>query len=98
MLALEGKSGVMPVIKRISDQPYRWRVEAADLKRIANKEKKLPKGYISRNGFGITPAARAYLEPLIRGEAYPSYERDGLPRYLQPNLSLIDRKLPDFQA
>src|SRR6056297_3923601 len=97
-LALEGQSGVMPVIKRISNQPYRWRVEAADLKRIANKEKKLPKGYISRNGFGITPAARAYLEPLIRGEAYPSYGRDGLPEYLRPVLSLIQPKLPEFRV
>lgn len=97
-MALDGQSGVMPVIKRTSDAPYRWRVEAADLKRIANREKQVPKKYISRNGFGITPSARAYLEPLIRGEAYPSYGRDGLPRFLRPELSLIDSKLPDFQV
>jgi len=97
-LALDGQSGVMPVIRRNSDQPYRWSVEAADLKRIANREKHLPKKYISRDGFGITPSARAYLEPLIRGEAYPSYGRDGLPQFLRPELSLIERKLPDFEV
>jgi 6-phosphofructokinase 1 len=97
-LALAGESGVMPVIKRTSDQPYRWRVEAADLKRIANREKHVPKKFISRSGFAITPAARTYLEPLIRGEAYPSYGRDGLPQFLRPELSLIDRKLPDFRV
>jgi len=97
-LALDGQSGVMPVIRRNSDQLYRWSVEAADLKRIANREKHLPKKYISRDGFGITPSARAYLEPLIRGEAYPSYGRDGLPQFLRPELSLIERKLPDFEV
>jgi len=97
-MALDGQSGVMPVIKRRGDKPYRWRIEAGNLKDIANREKHLPKKYISRSGFGITPAARAYLEPLIRGEAYPRYESDGLPRYLRPKLSLIDRKLPDFEV
>ncbi len=97
-LALAGKSGVMPVIRRTSDQPYRWTVEAAPLKRIANREKTVPKKFITRDGFGITSAARAYLEPLIRGEAYPSYGRDGLPNYLRPELTLVAPKLPAFEV
>ena len=28
-LALEGKTAVMPVIKRVSDKPYRWKIESA---------------------------------------------------------------------
>ena len=79
--ALQGKTAVMPVIKRISDKPYRWRIESAPLARIANKEKMLPKRYISKDGFGITPAARRYLEPLIYGEDYPPYIK-GLPNYV----------------
>ena len=79
--ALQGKTAVMPVIKRLSDKPYRWRIESAPLSRIANKEKMLPKRYISADGFGITPAARRYLEPLIRGEDYPPYI-NGLPNYV----------------
>jgi 6-phosphofructokinase 1 len=79
--ALAGKSAVMPVIKRISDKPYRWRIESAPLSRIANKEKMLPRRYITKDGFGITAAARRYLEPLIRGEDYPPYI-NGLPRYV----------------
>jgi 6-phosphofructokinase 1 len=79
--ALQGKTAVMPVIKRISDKPYRWRIESAPLARIANKEKMLPKRYISSDGFGITAAARRYLEPLIRGEDYPPYI-NGLPNYV----------------
>lgn len=80
-MALEGKSGVMPVIKRVSDQPYRWRIEVASLTRIANKEKMLPRRYISKDGFSITPACRRYLAPLIRGEDYPPYI-NGLPNYV----------------
>ena len=79
--ALQGKTAVMPVIKRVSDSPYRWKIESAPLARIANKEKMLPKRYISKDGFGITPAARRYLEPLIRGEDYPPYV-NGLPKYV----------------
>ncbi len=77
--ALDGKTAVMPVIKRLSDKPYRWRIESAPLARIANKEKKLPARYIRKDGFGITEAARRYLEPLIKGENYPPYI-NGLPK------------------
>ena len=79
--ALQGKTAVMPVIKRLSDQPYRWRIESAPLSRIANKEKMLPRRYISKDGFGITEAARRYLRPLIKGEDYPKYI-NGLPDYV----------------
>ena len=79
--ALEGKSGVMPVIKRVSNNPYRWKISEASLGRVANREKKMPKSYITMDGFGITPAARRYLEPLIRGEDYPPYI-NGLPDYV----------------
>jgi 6-phosphofructokinase 1 len=78
-MALAGDNAVMPVIKRVSDQPYRWRIEKAPLARIANKEKMLPKRYISSDGFSITEAARRYLQPLIHGEDYPPYI-NGLPK------------------
>lgn len=78
--ALAGDDGVMPVIVRDSDSPYRWRIDKAKLSSIANREKMLPRRFITRDGFGITPACRRYLEPLIQGEDYPPYRR-GLPRY-----------------
>jgi 6-phosphofructokinase 1 len=97
-LALEGKSGVMPVIKRVSNNPYRWKIGEAPLGRVANREKMMPKSYISGDGFGITPAARRYLAPLIRGEDYPPYDRDGLPRYVSLNKVLVKKKLPEFDV
>jgi 6-phosphofructokinase 1 len=96
-LALKGKSGVMPVVVRTKDQPYRWKIGEADLARVANREKMMPRRYISRDGFGITAAARRYLEPLIRGEDYPPYARDGLPKYVRLKNILVPEKLPLFE-
>jgi 6-phosphofructokinase 1 len=95
-LALDGASAVMPVIKRSSDSPYRWKVEAAPLEKIANREKQLPRSFITRDGFGITAAARRYLAPLIRGEAPPPYGRDGLPKYVALKNTAVKKRLPAF--
>ncbi len=91
-MALAGKTAVMPVIKRVSDSPYRWRIEEAPLARVANKEKKLPRRFITRDGFGITEAARRYLEPLVKGEDYPPYIR-GLPDYVTLRNAPVPKKL-----
>ncbi len=96
--ALQGKSGVMPVIQRVSDQPYRWKIEEVALGRVANREKRMPRSYITADGFGITPAARRYLEPLIRGESYPPYDRHGLPRYVRLKKVLVKQVLPQFEV
>ena len=95
--ALAGKNAVMPVIVRTSDTPYRWKIEPAPLAKIANNEKKLPKNYITRDGYGITAAARRYLEPLIRGEDAPPYLRDGLPDYVRLKNAPVRRKLPRYE-
>ena len=78
--ALKGKNAVMPTIVRKSSSPYRWTIGEAPLAAIANEEKKVPRNFITPDGFGITAACRRYLEPLIGGEDYPPYAR-GLPRY-----------------
>jgi 6-phosphofructokinase 1 len=96
--ALEGKSGVMPVIKRVSNNPYRWKIGETTLGRVANREKMMPKSYITEDGFGITPAARRYLAPLIKGEDYPPYDRDGLPAYVRMRKVLTKKKLPRFDV
>ncbi|MDB2611948.1 6-phosphofructokinase [Gammaproteobacteria bacterium] len=66
--ALKGLNGVMPIIKRKSSAPYRWEVVPAPLTKIANVEKKLPAGFISRDGMGMTKRARSYFQPLIEGK------------------------------
>ncbi|GAB3317264.1 6-phosphofructokinase [Haliea atlantica] len=90
--ALRGDNAVMPCIVRGKGKRYRWSIGEAPLEQVANREKKMPRGFISRNGFGITEAAREYLAPLIAGEAYPEY-RNGLPRYTRLKLAAVPRKL-----
>ncbi|KAB7623024.1 6-phosphofructokinase [Alkalilimnicola sp. S0819] len=95
-MALEGRSGIMPTIERLSDEPYRWGVGVADLAEVANVEKKMPAEFISEDGFHITEAARRYFLPLIQGEDYPPY-RDGLPAYGRLRCVPVEKKLPDFE-
>lgn len=91
-LALAGKNAVMPTIVRTSDHPYQWEVGSANLADVANVEKKMPKEYISADGFGITEPCRRYLQPLIFGEDYPPYE-NGLPQYVQLKNIAVPKKL-----
>ena len=91
-MAVAGETAVMPIIKRVSDRPYRWRIEKAPLARVANKEKMLPRRYVSADGFGITEACRRYLQPLIRGEDYPPYI-NGLPKYPPLKNRAVAKKL-----
>ncbi len=96
--ALAEQNAVMPVIVRDGDAPYRWHIDIAPLARIANHEKTMPKGFIRKDGYGITAAARRYLEPLIAGEAYPPYGRNGLPEFVVPKLQAVRRRLPGWSA
>ena len=91
-LALRGQNAVMPAIVRVSDRPYRWKLGVAPLADVANREKMLPRNFITRDGYGITERARAYLAPLIRGEAPPPY-RDGLPHYVRLKNVAVPKKL-----
>ncbi|MEE4108335.1 MAG: 6-phosphofructokinase [Halieaceae bacterium] len=91
-MAIAGRNAVMPAIVRDKGKRYRWSIGEAPLAKVANVEKKMPRSYITRDGFGITPAARAYLAPLIAGEAYPPY-RDGLPDYVRLRNEPVRRKL-----
>jgi 6-phosphofructokinase 1 len=97
-LALAGENAIMPVIARTSDSPYRWKIQTAKLDKVANREKQLPRAFISRDGFRITAAARKYLSPLIRGEAPPPYGRNGLPEYVALKNVAVRKKLPPFDA
>ncbi len=90
--ALKGKNAVMPIIVRKSDKPYKWTIGAADLNDVANKEKKMPRDYITADGFHITKKCRTYLEPLIKGEDYPPF-KNGLPDYVVLKNLAVPKKL-----
>jgi ATP-dependent phosphofructokinase / diphosphate-dependent phosphofructokinase len=95
--ALAGKTGVMPVIKRTSSTPFKWKIVEVPITQVANIEKKLPENYISADGFSITPVARRYFEPLIRGQDTPPYDAiTGLPKYATLKRKLVKKKLPAY--
>ena len=90
--ALRGDNAVMPCIVRGKGKRYSWSIGEAALDEVANVEKMMPRNYISRDGFGITEAARDYLAPLIVGEAYPEYHK-GMPKYVELKNTPVPRKL-----
>ena len=84
----------MPTIVRKSSRPYRWEVGSVELSKVANVERKLPRDFITRDGYGITAKARAYLAPLMAGEDPPPF-KDGLPRYERLKNAAVAKKLAD---
>jgi 6-phosphofructokinase 1 len=91
-MAIDGKKSLMITIQRLSDSPYKWSIGSVDLSKVANNEKKMPKSFIKKSGYGITNSCRKYLAPLIEGEAYPNYE-NGLPRYTTLKNNLVPKRL-----
>ena len=96
-MALEGKNAIMPTVERVSSSPYEWKIGCANLSEVANVEKMMPSDFITDNGFGITDACREYLYPLIRGESYPDYDENGMPKYVVLKNQLVDKKLVLFE-
>ncbi len=91
-MAIAGEAGQMPAICRVSDEPYRWKVGKIAAASVANREKRVPRHFMTRNGYHITEPCRRYLRPLINGEA-PSPFRDGLPVHAKLEMRKVRRKL-----
>ena len=89
--AVKGMNSVMPTIVRTSSRPYRWKIGVANLADVANVEKKMPRDFITPDGFHITAKCRNYLLPLIAGEAFPPFQ-DGLPRYVRLKNAPVRKK------
>lgn len=91
-LALAGKNAIMPIIVRNPGEKYSWSIGEAPLEKVANVEVKMPRDYITEDGFHITDKCRRYLEPLIAGEDYPPYH-NGLPKYVTLKNMAVTKKL-----
>ena len=92
---LNGDNAVMPIIKRGKTKKYSWSIDKVALSRVANKEKKMPRSYISKDGFSITKSCRDYLNPLVQGEAYPPY-KNGMPVTASLKNKLVKKKLKNY--
>ena len=95
--ALEGKNSIMPTVVRESSKPYKWSIGEAPLSEVANVEKMMPMDFITDDGFGITDACKEYLYPLIKGEAYPEYDDNGMPKYVTMKGVAVLKKLDTFE-
>ena len=95
--ALSGENAVMPIIKRVSSNPYSWEIDKVKLSKVANVERKLPQNFITKDGFGVTEACKNYLRPLIQGEAYPPY-KDGVIETASLKNKVVKKKLKTFKV
>ena len=78
---LQGKTGVMVGVHRISDDPYVTEIRTTPVAEVANKVKLVPREMISEDGFNVTDTALKYLRPLVSDMEEP-ISTDGLPRFL----------------
>lgn len=66
--ALNGVSGEMAIVERLSSAPYRVRYGTTDIALVANLEKKVPDSCIHPQGNDVTEQMLEYLRPLVQGE------------------------------
>lgn len=78
--ALEGETGRMVSMERVSSSPYRIRFGSVDVSEVANAEKKVPLEWIHPDGNDIKKPLLDYLLPLIQGEETVKYHL-GTPEY-----------------
>ncbi|MBR4515571.1 MAG: 6-phosphofructokinase [Lachnospiraceae bacterium] len=89
--AVEGATGFMSAIRRLSDMPYTTELFTVDVNDVANKAKPVPESFINEFGNNITKSATDYLTPLIQGEVPADYD-GGVVDYL-PVSHLVHHKV-----
>ena len=95
--ATAGENAIMPVVVRKKSKPYSWEIGKVSLSKVANVEKKMPKSFISKDGFGITQSCKNYLRPLIQGEALVPFE-EGVIQTASLKNRLVKKKLKRFKV
>lgn len=81
-LAFKNQTGKMVIIKRISNNPYKSKIDVFDdIHEIANIEKKIPEAWIDTKNNYVKQELIDYMKPLIQGEVKQIY-KDGLPQHL----------------
>ncbi|MCQ2742759.1 MAG: diphosphate--fructose-6-phosphate 1-phosphotransferase [Bacilli bacterium] len=72
--AINGESGKMVTINRLSSSPYKVEMSLYDVSSIANLEKRIPEDMMV-DDTRMSDSFREYCAPLIEGEVTPIYER-----------------------
>lgn len=77
---IEGETGKMVSFKRAEGREYEIELECVECSEVCNKEKIVPREWISEDGTDILDAFINYALPLIQGENKPVME-NGMPKY-----------------
>ena len=80
--ALNGETGRMAAIRRLSDYPYRIEFISVPVNEVANHEKTVPLNWITQNGHDVTGELIDYMRPLIQGETNIKF-KNGIPLQLK---------------
>ena len=94
--AMEGVNGKMVTLVREAGPEYRCTTGLAELRDVANGEKKVPAEFINDKGNHITDAMRDYVRPLVQGEAPVTIGEDGLPVFMRFERKPLEKKLPNY--
>jgi len=94
--ALQGVNGKMVTLVREKGPKYKCTTGLAELRDVANGEKKVPKEFINDRGNHITKAMKDYVRPLIQGQARITIDKDGLPVFMRFKKNLLKKKLPSY--
>ncbi len=81
LAALDGKTGCMISMERISDDPYRIQYTAKPVGEVSNEVRTVPTDWITEDHADVKERFKTYALPLIQGESKPPME-DGLPVFL----------------
>ncbi len=65
-LVLEGKTAYVPVIERISDNPYKSKVVGVEIDESILEAKQMPEKYIDRENYNVTKEYIEWLKPLVK--------------------------------
>ena len=67
-LALEKKSGYMPVIVRTSTEPYHSEIQALEIDESILEAKIMPESYLDKENYDVTEDYIKWLKPLVKPE------------------------------
>jgi len=95
--ALKGVNGKMVTLVREKGPKYKCTTGLAELRDVANGEKKVPREYINEAGNHITKAMRDYLRPLVQGQAPVTIGRDGIPVFMRFKRKPLEKRLPQYK-
>ncbi len=79
---VEGQTGKMVTINRISSSPYEYELGTKSIHDIANVEKGVPLEWINAEGNDVLEEFYDYARPLIEGENFNLGYYGGIPSYM----------------